>query len=95
MHFIVFQIFLQHIIDRRHSLGNVYSPIYKFSASRDLSCTLRLDILPIGLIINNLNYELEVVDQKSKSFCTVQPNHIAVPSNIDVSRSESEILYRH
>lgn len=60
------------------------TPHYKFSASRELSCSMRLEVLPWALIINNLGCEIKLINSTDKNSCLIQPNHIAIPMAIAV-----------
>lgn len=57
-------------------------PTCKFSVSRPLSCTMKLDIIPWCLIVNSLSYDIKIVDGASDAYCFIPSNGIATPMNI-------------
>lgn len=57
-------------------------PLCKFSVSRPLSCTMKLDIIPWCLLINSLGYDIQIVDTASNATCSVPSNGIATPMSI-------------
>lgn len=58
-------------------------PIFKFSASRELACSMQMDVMPWALFINALRYEMRITDGNNSDYCTIQPNQIAVPSTVE------------
>lgn len=57
-------------------------PLCKFSASRPLSCTMKLDIIPWCLLVNSLGYPIKIVDAANENDCYIPSNGIATPCNI-------------
>lgn len=60
------------------------APLCKFSASRTISCAMKLDIIPWCLFINGLGYDIKVVDLSKNQECSIQSNRIAIPMTITV-----------
>lgn len=74
---------VQLLIERRHTADFPTPPIFKFSASRELSCSMQLDVIPWALFINTLRYEIKIVGANDAEYCAIQPNQIAIPSTIE------------
>lgn len=58
------------------------APLYKYSASRSLSCALKLEIAPSCLFINSLGFDVTIVDSTNDKEFSIPSNHIAVPSTL-------------
>lgn len=71
------------LIERRHTADISTAPIFKCSASRELSCSMQMDIIPWALFINSLRYEMKIIDANNIEYCTIPQNQIAVPSTIE------------
>lgn len=59
-------------------------PLYKFAASRELSCSLSLDVLPWCLFINAIGVDIKITNSAENISCLIESNHIAVPVMITV-----------
>lgn len=59
-------------------------PLYKFTASRELSCSLLLDVLPWCLFINAMGVDIKITNSAENVSCPIESNHIAVPVMITV-----------
>lgn len=58
------------------------APLCKFSASRPLSCTMKMDIIPWCLMINSLGFDIKIIDSKENKECRITSNGVAIPMNI-------------
>lgn len=61
------------------------TPLHKISASRALSCSMQVDVIPWSLFINNLGCEIKIVSSTEEKMCSIQPNHMAIPVTITVT----------
>lgn len=66
-------------IDRMSTPQRSALPLYKFSPSRELSCSLLLDVLPWCLFINTIGCEMQLVNSTDGNAYTIEPNHIGTP----------------
>lgn len=71
-------------IERKTTLEMVATPICKFSAGRSLSCAMELNVMPSYLLINNLGFDIFIVEPTSEKECCVQSNYIIVPMTFPV-----------
>ncbi|XP_031633200.1 vacuolar protein sorting-associated protein 13B isoform X2 [Contarinia nasturtii] len=69
-------------IDRKASHEISSAPICKFSASRSLSCAMELNVIPPCLIINNLGFDIFIVEPTNEKECCVQSNYMTIPMTI-------------
>lgn len=72
----------QSSINRKCSVQTSVAPLYKCSASRSLSCALKLEIAPSCLIINSLGFDVTIVNSTNDREFVIQSNHIAIPAAI-------------
>lgn len=74
----------EHSIERQHMTIDESLPIFQFSASRELSCSLRLDILPSTLVINGLRQDIQLVDLiNQQEIHFIRSNYVSVlPSKV-------------
>lgn len=73
------------LLNRPISQNKSALPLYKFSQSRDLSCSLLLDVLPWCLFINALACEIKVVNSTDGNHYSIESNHIGTPFMISTA----------
>lgn len=71
-------------VNRKSSLEILSPPICKFSAGRSLSCAMELNVTPPCLLINNLGFDVFIVEPTNEKECCVQSNHMSIPITITV-----------
>lgn len=66
-------------LDRLSTPQRSALPLYKFSPSRDLSCSLLLDVLPWCLFINSIGCDIKLINSTDGNSYIIEPNYIGTP----------------
>lgn len=72
-------------LERPATLQKSALPLYKFSPSRELSCSLMMDVLPWCLFINSIGCEIKLINSTDSGSYSIEPNHIAMPFMISTA----------